>query len=201
MPFLTPCPIFNRVQSLGGIELGVITYRFVVPHTFVYGNFMVRLKHAKHFGGKYIMFYSVEEIDKDNDLYEKTVAMRCVDLYPVGRVTRSYIQDELEDQSILLVALKNRKVLGCGRLTLRGETIELSHMVVGEEYRFTGVGTSLMHKFLQRAHEIGAKKIHLEATPEAVPFFERFGFIVVGKTKKLEILDLPAVDMECDLKI
>ncbi|SIO38291.1 GNAT family N-acetyltransferase [Halodesulfovibrio marinisediminis] len=145
------------------------------------------------------MLYSVEEIDKEHDLYEATVAMRCVDLYPVGRVTRSYIQDELEDRCILLVALKNRKVLGCGRLSLQSEIAEISHIVVGEEYRFTGVGTSLMHKFLQRSKEMGAKKIHLESTPEAVPFFKRFGFVIVGKPKKLEILDLPALDMECEL--
>ncbi|MFA9396178.1 MAG: GNAT family N-acetyltransferase [Halodesulfovibrio sp.] len=145
------------------------------------------------------MLYSVEEIDKESDLYEPTVAMRRVDLFPVGRVTRSYIQDDLEDKSTLLVALKNRKLLGCGRLTLQGETAELSHIVVGEEHRFTGVGSSLIQKCVEISKRMGAKRIHLESTPEAVPFFEKFGFVVVGEEKILDLLDLPALDMELEL--
>ena len=145
------------------------------------------------------MLYSVEKIDKENDLYEPTVAMRRVDLYPVGRVTRSYIQDDLEDDSTLLVALKKRKLLGCGRLTLQGETAQLSHLVVGEEYRFAGVGSSLMKKCIEISKQMGAQRIHLESTPDAVPFFERFGFVVVGEEKILDLLDLSAFDMERDL--
>ncbi|MEZ0575072.1 GNAT family N-acetyltransferase [Halodesulfovibrio aestuarii] len=145
------------------------------------------------------MLYSVEEIDKEHELYEPTVAMRRVDLYPVGRVTRSYIQDELEDESTLLVAVKNRKLLGCSRLTLLGETMKLSHMVVGEGYRLTGVGSSLMRKIFKLSKQMGAKKIQLESIPEAVPFFERFGFVVVGEQKILDLLDLPALDMEREL--
>lgn len=142
------------------------------------------------------MLYSVEEIDTDHDLYELTVAMRQVDLYPVGRVTRSYIQDELENKSILLVALKNRTLLGCGRITIEGDVARLSHMVVGEEFRFTGVGTSLMKKLMETSKEKGATKIVLEASSEAVPFFKSFGFTTVGSTKNLDILDLPASNME-----
>ncbi|OBQ50171.1 GNAT family N-acetyltransferase [Halodesulfovibrio spirochaetisodalis] len=145
------------------------------------------------------MLYSVEEIDKEHDLYEPTVAMRQVDLYPVGRVTRSYILDDLEDTSTLLIALKNRTLLGCGRLTIVGDVARLSHMVVGEEFRFSGVGSSLLKKFVEASKEKGAVKIELESTPEAVPFFERFGFHRVGEAKKLDILDLPAVDMELRL--
>ncbi|MCT4535317.1 GNAT family N-acetyltransferase [Halodesulfovibrio sp.] len=142
------------------------------------------------------MLYSVEEIDTEHDLYEPTVAMRQVDLYPVGRVTRSYIQDELENKSILLVALKNRTLLGCGRITIEGDVARLSHMVVGEEFRFTGVGTSLMKKLMETSKEKGATKIVLEASSEAVPFFKSFGFTTVGNTKILDILDLPASSME-----
>ncbi|MCT4627015.1 GNAT family N-acetyltransferase [Halodesulfovibrio sp.] len=142
------------------------------------------------------MLYSVEEIDTEHDLYEPTVAMRQVDLYPVGRVTRSYIQDELENKSILLVALKNRTLLGCGRITIEGDVARLSHMVVGEEFRFTGVGTSLMKKLMETSKEKGATKIVLEASSEAVPFFKSFGFTTVGSTKILDILDLPASNME-----
>lgn len=145
------------------------------------------------------MLYSVEKIDKEHELYEPSVAMRRVELYPVGRVTRSYILDDQEDQSTLLVALKNRKLLGCGRLTMQGDTVELSHMVVGEEHRHTGVGSSLMEHFLQTSKDLGAKKIHLEVIPEAAGFFERFGFVVVGEEKVLDLLDLPALDMEREL--
>ena len=145
------------------------------------------------------MLYSVEEISKESDLYEPTVAMRQVDLFPVGRVTRSYIQDDLEDKSTLLVALKNRKLLGCGRLMLQGETAELSHIVVGEGHRFTGVGSSLIQKCVEISKRMGAKRIHLESTPEAVPFFERLGFVVIGEEKILDLLDLPAFDMEREL--
>lgn len=149
-----------------------------------------------HFGGTFYMLYSVEEIDSEHDLYEPTVAMRQVDLYPVGRVTRSYIQDELENKSILLVALKNRKLLGCGRITVEGDVAKFSHMVVGEEHRFAGVGTSLVKKGIEISKEKGVKKIVLEALAEAVPFFENFGFSTVGSTKHSDLLDLPVLDME-----
>lgn len=145
------------------------------------------------------MLYSVEEIDKENDLYEPTVAMRRVELFPVGRVTRSYVQDDLEDKSTLLVALKKRKLLGCGRLTVQGEIALLSHLVVGEEHRFTGVGSALIQKCVEISKRMGVKRIHLESTPEAVPFFERFGFVVVGEEKIIDLLDLPAFEMEREL--
>ena len=142
------------------------------------------------------MLYSVEEIDRDHDLYEPTVAMRQTDLYPVGRVTRSYIQDELEDDSTLVVALRNRKLLGCGRLTMEGEQAKLSHIVVGEDHRFAGVGATLMNNLLETSRNKGAKEVLLDSPPEKVSYFERFGFTPEGDEKSVGLLDLTSQAMK-----
>lgn len=141
------------------------------------------------------MLYSVEEIDQEHDLYEPTVAMRQTDLYPVGRVTRSYIQDEREEDSTLVVALRNRKLLGCGRVTMEGETAQFSHIVVGEEHRFTGVGSTLLKNMVETSKAKGAKEVMLEAPPDSVAFFEKFGFAPQGEEKSLGLLDLTAQAM------
>ncbi|MCG8532485.1 MAG: GNAT family N-acetyltransferase [Desulfovibrionales bacterium] len=141
------------------------------------------------------MLYSVEEIDQDHDLYEPTVAMRQTDLYPVGRVTRFYIQDELEEDSTFVVALRNRKLLGCGRLTMDGDKALFSHIVVGEKHRFNGVGEILLTNMLEASKKKGAKEISLESPPNTVAFFERFGFTAKGEEKPLGLLDLTAQKM------
>ena len=150
-------------------------------------------------GGALYMLYSVEEIDSTHELYESTVALRQTELYPVGRVTRSYILDEQEDGSTLLVVLKNRHLLGCARLFMDGDVAKISHIVVEGNSRFIGVGSSLMNRLVELAKVNGAKKVQLISPTEGIPFFKRFGFSPIGGEKKLDLLDLTAQDMELRL--
>lgn len=145
------------------------------------------------------MLYSVEEIDSTHELYESTVSLRQTELYPVGRVTRSYILDELEENSVLLVVLKNKHLLGCARFTMDGDVATISQIVVKEGARFAGVGSSLMSHLLELAKFKRAKTVQLISPTEGVPFFERFGFSSVGTERKLDLLDLTAQDMELQL--
>lgn len=76
------------------------------------------------------------------------------------------------------------------RLTDLGKSIKLERFAVLKEYRNKGVGSALVKKTLEDALEvIGCDKIYLNAQLDAVPLYQRFGFVPVGE-----------VFLECDIE-
>lgn len=62
-------------------------------------------------------------------------------------------------------------------------TIQLDNLFVLPEYINKGLGTLLMDDFLLRVKNTSAKKVTLEADPNAENFYSRFGFIKTGRIK------------------
>ena len=75
----------------------------------------------------------------------------------------------------LLVASDGPAVLGAMALDVRGLRGLLHSAVVGPDQRRQGVGTSLLHSLLARAHELSLRKLYL-IPGDASEFFSRFGF-------------------------
>jgi predicted GNAT family N-acyltransferase len=76
------------------------------------------------------------------------------------------------------------------RFTDLGNSIKLERYAVLKEFRNKGVGSALVKKTLEDALEVvGCDKIYLNAQLDAVPLYQRFGFVPVGE-----------VFLECDIK-
>jgi predicted GNAT family N-acyltransferase len=69
-------------------------------------------------------------------------------------------------------------VLGTGRLLPDGH---IGRMAVLRLARGAGVGSALLRALLQAARDRGDREVLLSAQTHAIPFYERFGFVVDGK--------------------
>ena len=102
--------------------------------------------------------------------------------------------DDLDDQSIHLLATEDGRALGSARLLVTGETGKVGRVCVLAEARGTGMGAALMRAAVAEFRkQPGVKRVKLGAQTHALGFYERLGFAAVGP----EYLDagLPHRDM------
>ena len=78
----------------------------------------------------------------------------------------------------LAVALEDSSVVGVVALKVIGRVGLLRSAAVAPSYARRGVGTSLIHNLLARAHELSLRELYL-LTENAQHFFERLDFVVV----------------------
>jgi putative acetyltransferase len=80
----------------------------------------------------------------------------------------------------LLLAMNNGLAIGCtGIRQLDAETAELKRMYVQDEYRGLGIGMALLKRSMQRAKELGYKKMRLDTLKnmtKAQELYSSFGF-------------------------
>ncbi len=71
---------------------------------------------------------------------------------------------------------------------------QMKQVAVAEKYRGQGIGTFLVQEIEKYAKSLGVKKLFLHAREEAVPFYNKLNYTLVGKPF-MEIL-LPHYYME-----
>lgn len=80
---------------------------------------------------------------------------------------------------IVMAILDERPVGCCALLAMPEGSFELGKMAVAEEHRGRGVGKELLAAVVDRARQIGAKRLYLETStklPNAIHLYERQGF-------------------------
>jgi predicted GNAT family N-acyltransferase len=86
--------------------------------------------------------------------------------------------DDRDRESSHFVALDEAGgPIGTARLLPDGQ---IGRMAVLEPYRRAGVGGRLLEKAVDKAREQGMTRVFLHAQIQALPFYERAGFIVEG---------------------
>lgn len=82
------------------------------------------------------------------------------------------------------VAVVAGKPAACARLqsTDTSRLAEVSSFFVHPDFKRQGVGRHLWTHLLETARADQITRLHLDADPEAVPFYEAMGFYVVGQT-------------------
>ena len=86
--------------------------------------------------------------------------------------------DEFDPVSLHALAFDRAgRLLGTGRLLPDGH---VGRMAVLPQARGTGVGSALLAALLQAARARGDREVALSAQTHAIPFYERFGFVVEG---------------------
>ncbi len=68
-------------------------------------------------------------------------------------------------------------VVGTARLLPDGQ---LGRMAVLAPARGRGIGTALLHRLIAAAHAQNMKQLELSAQMQAMPFYERAGFVAIG---------------------
>ncbi len=72
------------------------------------------------------------------------------------------------------------KPIGTGRLLLHDTLAHIGRMAVLPAWRRQGVGASLLQRLLDEARQRGASSVFLNAQTYAVPFYERYDFVIEG---------------------
>lgn len=95
-------------------------------------------------------------------------------------------KDELEGQSIHLMACEKGKPLGAGRVHFNSsKEAQIRYMAVEEGLQGKGIGTIILKELEKSAKRKGANHIILNARQSAVGFYKKQGYRIVGKASTL----------------
>jgi N-acetylglutamate synthase-like GNAT family acetyltransferase len=95
-----------------------------------------------------------------------------------------------------VVAVENDNAVGTALLSLRGK-IDLCFLL--PEYLGRGIGKAMLVGLIDKARELGIKKITLESTRTSRKFYKRNGFIELGEIDWMG--RVPSYQMELDIEI
>ena len=86
--------------------------------------------------------------------------------------------DAIDAQCVHALAIDDDgQAIGCGRLLPDGY---VGRMAVRRRWRGRGVGAALLAALIDAAKSRGDARVVLNAQVQAMPFYERFGFLPVG---------------------
>jgi len=118
--------------------------------------------------------------------YEKYYDLRWRILRKPWNQPKGSEKDELEGQSIHLMAFEKEKPLGVGRVHFNSsKEAQIRYMAVEEGLQGKGVGTVVLMELEKSAERKGADYILLNARESAVGFYKKHGYRTVGKARTL----------------
>ncbi len=118
--------------------------------------------------------------------YEKYYDLRWKILRKPWSQTKGSEKDDLEEQSIHLMAWEKGKPLGVGRVHFNSsKEAQVRYMAVEEDLQGKGVGTMILKALEKNAKRKGADYIVLNARESAVDFYKKHGYRIVGRSHTL----------------
>ena len=86
-------------------------------------------------------------------------------------------QDEMDENSIHVMAIKGEKVVGCGRGHFNSKVhAQIRYMAVEEKYQGKGLGSRLLLVLEEKLYATGVEEIILKAREKAVSLYEKQGY-------------------------
>lgn len=96
-------------------------------------------------------------------------------------VPQAIEQDDADAHATHAVMLHNSEVVGTGRWVLVGRsTAKIGRLAVRRDHRGQGVGRRILTSLMQDAIKHGINELQLHAQCDAIQFYEREAFFVVG---------------------
>lgn len=129
------------------------------------------------------MRYIILEPGTEDEL-EKYFNLRYEILRKPWNQPMSSTKDEWEGQSIhVLMVDDHNEAIACGRLQLNSkEEGQIRSMAVREDMQGKGFGKQVIEYIEAKAKDLKLKNIMLDARINAVKFYERNGYTVVGES-------------------
>lgn len=91
--------------------------------------------------------------------------------------------DEFDPSASHALAYQYDQCIGTGRLLdLGGGQAQIGRMAVLANFRRNGVGKKILERLIQLARAKGVKTIILHSQINAIPFYEKMGFVPDGPT-------------------
>jgi GNAT superfamily N-acetyltransferase len=67
-----------------------------------------------------------------------------------------------------------------------GSIMSVHHLLISKTYRGLGCGHKLVTELFQRAEDVGAWAVKLFSRPDAIEFYKKVGFSIVGESDLME---------------
>jgi GNAT superfamily N-acetyltransferase len=97
-----------------------------------------------------------------------------------NKTPRDFLSWLAAEDNFCVVAEGNKQVMGVGLLH-RGGEVRLCYLAPGAQGR--GLGKAIVRALEEKAGEWGLRRLHLESTVSARPFYERVGYRSAGAAK------------------
>ncbi len=98
------------------------------------------------------------------------------------KVTPELEWDGMDEKAIHFLVFKDEEAIGCARAIVIKSQMQLGRMAVLKEYRGQGVGSTLIENAIVTAKHKQLSSIHISAQCNAINFYVKFGFEVMGDT-------------------
>lgn len=137
-------------------------------------------------------------IDHGTKEYEQMVQLRDDVLRkPLGL---NFTPEELEKEkhNLMMAAYEDEQILGCCMLVEEdSETVRLRQMAVINDLQGKGIGKALMQFAENLARDRGYKRITMHARKNALGFYEKMGYRIIGE--EFEEITIPHYVMAKEL--
>ena len=88
--------------------------------------------------------------------------------------------DEYDKTSLFALLYEGDKPVGTARIAETAAGIKIGRIAILKECRGKGYGADIVKAVTDRAFDMGADKVLVDAQNYAVPFYEKLGFKVIG---------------------
>ena len=113
---------------------------------------------------------------KEYDLFRWEILRK-----PLGKDISS-LKDEYDKSAFHLMGIKNKKIIATGRLHFNSaDEAQIRYMAVEESLQGKGIGRKIILLLEEKAKEMNAKKIILNARDYVIKFYEKSGYKIVKK--------------------
>ncbi len=116
------------------------------------------------------------KIATDQQEIEGAYALRKIVFVDEQKVPEEMNIDEFDKDAVHVVAKRDNKIIGTGRMVVEGDRGKIGRMAVEKDLRKQGIGKELLILLEQEAKKRKLKEIYLHSQVHAKPFYERLGY-------------------------
>lgn len=121
-------------------------------------------------------------INISSKYYKEAVKIRIEVFFKGFENAIDLINDEYEKGGNHFVVLKDKAVMGTGRVNIKNKTGIISQMAIHPAYQKKGIGNVIIQEMFKFFKEQNILNITLNARVNAMDFYLKNGFNTVGKT-------------------
>ena len=122
--------------------------------------------------------YSPDEF-KEYDLFRWKILRK-----PLGKSIESLesLKDSFEENSFHLIAIKDSKIIACGRLHFNSKIeAQIRYMAVEEHLQGQGIGKKILEILENKAKENNVNQVVLNARDHVIKFYKNSGYKILEK--------------------
>lgn len=120
----------------------------------------------------------------DNDFAYVRALRKAVFIDEQGAISNEEF-DEYDRNALFILILNANRHIATARIADTSKGVKIGRIAVDKNERGSGYGSLIVNTAVEKAIELGADEVYVDAQNYAIPFYEKLGFRVIGS----EIID------------